>query len=48
MKALVKYLKGRLRGRLDVMSMGSAHTAQKHGVVEIVKLINEKLDVVRK
>ncbi len=48
MKVLVKYLKGVLRGRLDLMSAGSAHTAEKHGVVEIVKKVDNKVDMVRK
>ncbi len=47
MKVLVKYLKGGLRGRLDIMDYGSAHTAEKHGVIKIIKQVN-KLEVVRK
>lgn len=47
MKVLVKYLKGALKGRLDLWDIGSALTAQKHGVVEIVKPL-EKMDVVIK
>ncbi len=47
MKVLVRYLKGALKGRLDVWSIGSALAAQKHGVVEIIKPL-EKMEVVMK
>lgn len=48
MKVLVKYLKGKLKGRLDIWSYGSALTAERNGVVEIVKKVDNKLDVVIK
>jgi len=47
MKVLVKYLKGRLKGRLDIMSMGSAHAAQKNGIVEIIKVLEENIMVLK-
>lgn len=46
MKCLVKYLKGAVKGRLDVWALVSALTAQKNGIVKIIKVYNQ--DVVIK
>lgn len=48
MKVLVRHLKGKLKGRLDVWSYGSALTAEKNGIVEIIKTIDNKIQVVIK
>jgi hypothetical protein len=44
MIVLVKYLKGFLKGRTDMMSYGSALAAEKNGFVEIIKKSENKID----
>lgn len=48
MKVLVRYLKGKLKGRLDLWNYGSALIAEKNGIVKIIKIIDDKIQMVTK
>lgn len=48
MKYLVRWVKGDKRGRVEILDSVSADRLTEKGMVEILKVIDEKIKVIRK